>query len=197
MCLCCLYLVTAVAGILDNRPNFETVLKQYHKKIYNLAFRVLGNADEAADLTQETFVKAYNAYSRFNGEGSALYPWLCRIAVNGCKNRFREISRRGQFEALSLDKPLEADGGEFSLDVSDESSDPAGIAQHREMEQMVQRAVTELPQEYRVVVVLRDMQGLSYKEIAEITGQKVDNVKVRLYRGRLILRRRLSNYISD
>lgn len=187
----------AVVSVLDNRPSFETVLKQYHKKIYNLALRVLGNADEAADLTQETFVKAYNAYSRFQGEDSALYPWLCRIAVNGCKNRFREISRRVRFEAVSLDKPLETDSGGLSLELGDDSSDPAGIAEHREMEQMIQCAITELPQEYRVIVVLRDIQGLSYKEIAEATGQKIGNVKVRLYRGRQILRRRLSNYISD
>ncbi len=179
-----------------NNPDFESVLKLFQKKIYNLAYRLLGNPDEAADLSQETFVSAYKAYTRFRGSSDAIYPWLCRIAVNGCKNRFREMARRGQYEILSLDDPLCPEDSSAGLEIGDESSNPASIFEAVELEGKIQEAIMNLPPEFRVVVILRDMQGLSYGEISEVTGVPLDTVKVRLFRGRTILRRRLSGYIS-
>lgn len=173
-------------------PSFETVLRLFHKKVYNLAYRLLGDRDEAADLTQETFVKAYKAYSRFNGASDAVYPWLCRIAVNGCKNRFRELERRNRLEAWSLDGPAKAQ----DIEIGDKSVDPAGIVERRDLEARVQEAIQRLPPEFRVVVILRDMQGLSYKEVADVTGFTLEAVKARLFRGRGILRRRFAPYLE-
>lgn len=173
------------------RPSYEAVLRLYHRKVYNLAYRLLSDADEAADLTQETFVKAYKAYSKFQGTTEAAYPWLCRIAVNCCKNRFKELSRRKQYEAQSLDEPTPG------VPIADGTANPAGIVERRDLEIRIQDAVRALPPEFRIVVVLRDMQGLSYREIAEATGSTLEIVKVRLFRGRAMLRRRLSPYVEE
>lgn len=174
------------------RSSFETVLRLFHRKVYNLAYRLLGDRDEAADLTQETFVKAYKAYGRFNGASDAVYPWLCRIAVNGCKNRFRELQRRNRLEAWSLDGPANAQ----DIEIGDKSVDPAGIVERRDLEARVQEAIQSLPPEFRVVVILRDMQGLTYKEVADATGLTLETVKARLFRGRGILRRRFAPYLE-
>lgn len=179
-----------------NLPGFETILRSFHKRIYNLAYRLLGDFDEAADLTQETFIKAYGAYARFRGAPEGIYPWLCRIAVNSCKNRFKQMSRRSQYEALSLDEPLEAGDSTVELDIGDESADPASIFAQAELGTKIQEAIQALPPEFRVVVILRDMQGLSYKELVEATGLTMETVKTRLFRARGMLRRRLGPYLA-
>ncbi len=178
-------------------PSFESLLQTYHKKVYNLLYRLVGNADDAADLTQETFVRAYGAYPRFRGAASAVYPWLCQIAVNAGKNKFKELSRRSSHEVVSLDEPVgDADSG-FSREVSDDSADPMGLVQRQELESKIQEAIQALPLEYRTVVVLRDMNGLSYKEVADAAGLSMDLVKARLFRARGMLRRRLAGYLED
>lgn len=173
-------------------PSFETILRLFHKKVFNLAYRLLGDHDEAADLTQETFVRAYKAYSRFKGESEAVYPWLCRIAVNGCKNRFREMQRKNRYEGRSLDSCAEAD----AFEIGDSSLDPADVVQRQDLESRVQEAILSLPPEFRIVVILRDMQGLSYKEVADATGLTMETVKARLFRGRGILRRKFAPYLE-
>ena len=180
----------------DSGPSFETVLRLFHKRIYNLAYRLLGNLDEAADLTQETLVKAYKAYPRFRGASEAVYPWLCQIAVNSCKNKFKEMDRRSRHEVVSLDEPIEALDSSVAFEIGDESTNPAGILEQRDLEARILEAIQALPSKLRVVVVLRDMQGLSYREIADATGLTAEIVRARLFRGRGILRRRLTPYIS-
>lgn len=183
--------------ISESHPSFDTVLRQHHRKVYNLIYRLLGDLDEAADLTQETFVKAYGAYPRFRGRSQAIYPWLCQIAVNGCKNKFRELGRRNQYEVLSLDESVETEDSSLGIQIADESANPAELVTQHELEAKIQEAIQALPPEYRVVIVLRDMNGLSYREIADATGLTMDTVKVRLFRARGVLRKRLSQYISD
>ena len=180
----------------NGRPSFETAIRLFHKRIYNLAYRLLGDFDEAADLTQETFVKAYKAYSRFRGTPEAVYPWLCQIAVNGCKDKFKKKSQRGRREILSLDESVEMGDSTMAFQVGDESANPASIYERRELEAKIQEAIQALPPEFRVVIVLRDMQGLSYKEIVDATGLTMETLKGRLFRGRAMLRRRLSPYIG-
>jgi len=185
----------AAAG--DACPSFETVIQLFHKRIYNLVYRLLGDFDEAADLTQETFVKAYRAFPRFRGTLEAVYPWLCRIAVNSCKDKFEEKGRRRQYESLSLDESVEMEDSSLELQVGDESANPAAVYERRELEGKIQEAIQALPPEFRVVLVLRDMQGLSYKEIVDATGLTMEALKGRLFRGRGMLRRRLAPYLGD
>lgn len=177
-------------------PGFDVVIRLYHKKIYNLTYRLIGDLEEAADLTQETFVSAYKAYRRFRGSSEAVYPWLCRIAVNACRNRFKSKSRRVQHEALSLDEHIELEESAVTVQLADESGSPETHLERRELESKVQEAIQSLPPEYRMIVVLRDMHGLSYQEIAESTGVTMETLKTRLFRGRRMLRRRLEHYIG-
>lgn len=177
--------------------SFERILQVYHKKIFNLSYRLLGNTDDAADLTQETFIKAYKSYPRFRGSSSAIYPWLCKIAVNGCKNRFKEIGRRNQYEAFSLDEQIGSDEAGLHFDIGDDSGNPAGVLERKEIETKVQETIQTLPPEFRVVVILRDIVGLSYQEIADTTDLSLELVKVRLFRGRGIIRRCLLPYVDE
>lgn len=181
----------------DSAPGFDAVLRLFNKRLYNFAYRLLGDQDEAADATQEAFVRAYKAYGRFQGSSQAVYPWLCRILLNGCKNRFREMGRRDRYEVLSLDEPLESGESRVDLEPGDLGFDPEGVLERHELEKRIQESISLLPPEYRTVVVLRDMQGLSYKEISEVTGVTMENVKARLFRARTALRRRLQHYIED
>ena len=184
--------LTGIGESSGCNPRFETVLGLFHKKVYNLAYRLLGNHDEAADLTQETFVKAYKAYSRFRGRPEAVYPWLCRIAVNGCKNRFKELERKSRHETLLSNGSLEVN----DIEPGNKSLDPADITERRDLEARVQEAILSLPSEFRVVVILRDMQGLTYKEVADATGLTIETVKARLFRGRGILRRKFAPFLE-
>ena len=177
-------------------PAFDELLRDYHKRVYNLIYRLIGDPDDAADLTQETFVRAYRAYPRFRGSASAVYPWLCRIAVNAGKNKLKEASRRSAHEAGSLDEPVGGGDSAERRGHGDESADPLGLVQAQELGATIQGAIQALPPEFRMVVVLRDMNGLSYKEVAEAAGLSLDLVRTRLFRAREMLRRRLSAYLE-
>ena len=184
------------SGAIGVKPTFEAILQLFHRKVYNLAYRLLGDSDEAADLTQETFVKAYRAYGGFEGTAQSAHAWLCRLAANGCKKSLREIGRRDRYEARSVDDPVGEDSAISGIEVSDGSANPASVFERRDLEAKIQNAILSLPPEFRIVVVLRDMQELSYREIAEATGATLEVVKVRLFRGRAMLRRRLAPYIQ-
>ncbi len=179
--------------------DFDGLVDLYEKPIYNLVLRVFGDAEEAADLTQETFVAAYKAWGSFRGDSTA-YTWLYRIAVNLCKNKFRERDRRRQYEAMSLDESSNADfdtSDPFGERVADRSDTPAEALQRKELRALIEQAMRQLPPDYRIVAVLRDLQGLSYSDIAEAADLSVDVVKTRLARARNMLRRRLGPYLTD
>lgn len=173
---------------------FEEIVDRYQKPIYNLVFRLIGDLDEAADITQDTFVAAFKAFSGFRGE-SSVYTWLCRIAVNRCKNRFRQAERRtaaetavSDFDELlnNADQP-----GRASLE------NPFSVVERRELREHIERAIHSLPHDYRIVAVLRDLNGLTYKQIADVTGLRLEVVRTRLSRARDIVRRKLLGYIRQ
>lgn len=168
---------------------FDELVDRYEKRIYNLIFRLVGDRDDAADLTQETFVAAFKAYGSFRG-GSSTYTWLCRIAMNKCKNRFRARDREREMEGLSL----EVDSLQETV-AAPERYDPEQSLQRAEFRRYVEQAIERLPDDYRVVAVLRDLHGLSYQEIAEVADLSVEVVKTRLARARAMLRRCLEPYM--
>ena len=176
--------------------DFDELVDRYERRIFNLIYRIIGDFDEAADLTQDTFVAAYRAFDNFRAD-SATYTWLYRIAVNVCKNRFRERSRQRGVEALSLDDQemcfIEhvTDGG-----LSEPIPTPEKALEREEMRRLVEEAITDLPEDYRIVAVLRDIHGLTYREIAEAVDLSIDVVKTRLARARGMLRRRLQHYLG-
>jgi RNA polymerase sigma-70 factor (ECF subfamily) len=180
----------------DGHPEFRRLVAEYHGQVYNLIYRYIGDADEAADLTQDTFVCAYRAWARFRGE-SKVYTWLYRIAVNLTKNRLKQLRRRRMAEAVSLDDPITPGDESFEREVEDWSLSPEKALENQELGLFLATQVTRLPGDFREVVVLRDYQGLSYQEIAEVVGCSVKAVKSRLFRARSVLRDKLRRYLRD
>lgn len=173
---------------------FDEIIDIYEKRVFNLIYRLIGDYDEAADLTQDTFVAAYKAFGRFRNE-CGVYTWLCRIAVNRCKNRFRDRDRRRTYEnATSLDS---SDEEWRVVEPAYEEAGPDKTLEQKELRERITEAVMSLPEEYRIVSVLRDLQGMSYQEVAEAAEISLDNVKVRLSRARGMLRRKLAPYFSS
>lgn len=184
----------AIGGIQP--PAFAQVVAENYERIYNVIYRLVNDDEEAADLTQDTFVAAYRAYGRFRHESSA-YTWLYRIAVNLTKNRFEKQQRVGAREAFSLDAPMQLDSDEVARQVEDWALSPERVSENDELGAIVLREVAALKYDYREVVVLRDLEGLSYREIAEVLGCSVEAVKSRLFRARSVLRERLEELLEE
>ncbi|MGC8666757.1 MAG: RNA polymerase sigma factor [Chthonomonadales bacterium] len=183
------------AGEAGKSLTFDALVAAYEKKIFNVVYRILGDYEEAADVTQEVFISAYKAYDRFRGDAK-VFTWLYQIAINHCRNRLRQRGRARALKVESLDEPrASADDVEGpTREIADETFAPEAVLEEKELRERVLRAVETLPPEYREVVVLREMQGLSYNEIAEATHLSLDNVKTRLSRARAMLRRKLEPY---
>ena len=180
----------------DRDLTFDALIDKYEKKIYNLILRHVGDPDEAADLTQDTFVNAFRGFGAFRGECKIL-TWLCQIALNQCKNRFRQRDRRRDWEGPSRDAPTAGEADEQRLlEIPDWKQSPERALETKELQRQVLAAIEQLSPEYRTVVILCDLQGRSYAEIAQIVGLSLETVKTRIHRGRLMIRRKLEAYLK-
>lgn len=160
---------------------FNQLVVSYERVVYNLAYRMVGDPDLAADIAQDTFTSAFRAVGSFRG--GSFKSWVLRIAANACHDHYRRQKRR---PADSLDALQEAPGcGTMLIDHSD---GPEEVALRREMVEYINKGLGALPEEQRLVVILADVQGLSYDEIAEVTRSSLGTVKSRLSRGRAHLR---------
>ncbi len=181
---------------VGSQEAFETLVRLYQAPIYNLAYRILGDSAEASEATQEAFVRIYKGIGRFRGE-CGLKTWIYKIAVSASLNRRRWWKRWKDHVPVSLDNPLPSYGeGPRLLEVPDRGQSPEAVCARRETEQAVQRALDALPAEYRTVIVLRDVEGLTYEEIAETLAISMGTVKSRLWRARSQLRQRLRGLIE-
>lgn len=171
---------------------FDDLVLEYQSLVYALSFRILGDAEDARDATQETFLKIYRHFSRFRGEAS-LKTWICRIAINQARSTERWWRRRHRGSTGSLDAPL----GLNSLIDDDRSigdwleSDtisPEAEVLARERRRHIELGLDDLKKDFRIAVILRDIEGLSYEEIAYVTEVSVGTVKSRIARGREMLR---------
>lgn len=174
--------------------DFNALLDKYHKKIFNVLLRMVGDFHEAADLTQDVFVQAYRALPSFRGD-SKIYTWLYRIAINRGKNRMKQIARGNSVVTGSLDDPIDAEEG-LTRDVPDHSAVPERMLERRELQVVVSEEINNLPPDFRLVVILRDIEGLSYRDMAEVVGISLEAVKSRLFRARSQLRERLRPYLQ-
>ena len=171
---------------------FNRLVEERHADIYALLCRLTEDAEEARDLTQETFLQAFRHLAGFRGDAD-LRTWLYRIAVNQARNRWRWWKRRRRDRTISLDAPA-GDAGDAPLSAglpSRDAGDPEEQALARERERALLAALRTLSRPYREVIVLRDIEGLSYEEVALALEINVGTVKSRLSRGRGELRRRL------
>lgn len=169
---------------------FDTLVIRYSGDVYALLFRLTENAEEAGDLTQETFLSALKAINKFRGEAD-LKTWLFRIAVNESRNRFRWWKRRNRHNTISLDAPTAS--GEQSLHetLSGNGANPEENALRHERETALKKALRGLPDIFREAIILCDIEGLSYEEISVALEINIGTVKSRLARGRDELRRKL------
>jgi RNA polymerase sigma-70 factor (ECF subfamily) len=173
---------------------FAELIAQYHQQIYSLISRSLQDPADAADITQEVFIKVFRSIRNFHGD-SSLRTWLYRIALHEASNQRRWWSRHKRQE-IAMEAPYcmrcEADSEEDPLSLgatlADAGYSPFDFASQQELRQRVEAALREVPQAFRTVVVLREMEGFAYEEIAEILGVNLGTVKSRLTRGRAALR---------
>ena len=175
-------IATAQQGDVDA---FNRLVLAYQNMVYNLAYRILGDGDAAADATQDAFLSAYRAIGRFRG--GSFKAWLLRIVTNACYDQLRVKQRR---PTASLDALLVADpaSGPSSVSFADEAEQPEEYALRQELNRVIQAGIGTLPADQRITLVLSDIQGFSYQEIAEITGVSLGTVKSRLSRARAKLR---------
>lgn len=171
------------AGQRGDVEAFNQLVRLYEGRVYNLCYRMLGDADAAADVTQDTFISAYRNLNRFRG--GMFRSWLLRIATNACYDALRARKRR---PSVSLDAAQEPgdDGPGFDLPDPTESPDEAVL--RRELARAIEIGIAQLPEDQRIVVILSDVQGLAYEEIAAVTNTNLGTVKSRLSRARARLR---------
>ena len=181
----------------DRALSFEQIVAKYTRKVYNLILRHINDREEAEDLTQETFVNAYKSYGTFRGE-CKIHTWLYQIALNQCKNRFRQRDRRRAVEGPSLDAPASgSDDSARTLEIADWDQSPQEVLIRNETYRYVLKAIDSLPDEYRTVIVLCDLEQHSYQQIAQMTSLSLEAVKTRIHRGRLMLRRKVDAYLRS
>lgn len=197
----------AVSAPAESRPTVETQFIERLKRrdaaafdrfvadrsgeIYGLLYRLTENAEEARDLTQETFLRAFQSIDHFRGDAD-LRTWIYRIAINQARNRWRWWRRRKRDATVSLDAPDGPNGQPLNATLrSDRAEDPEQLTLAREREQALRVALTTLGSAYREAVILRDIEGFSYEEIALTLEISIGTVKSRLSRGREELRRKL------
>ena len=174
---------------------FEQLVLNHQRRTFNVAYRILGDYDEALDLTQEVFIQAHRSLGQFRGE-ARFGSWLLAIAVNQCRNRLKHWKRRARSKHDSLSAPIGEEGSDLRRELPDPGTTAVEALEGRQLEELVREEMQHLDEEYRTVLVLRELQGVAYEEIARMLGVPVGTVKSRLHRGRTelreLLRRRLS-----
>lgn len=171
--------------------SFEKIVGAHERKIYNLALRMLGNPDDAKDILQDTFMKVYDHLDKFRGE-ARLSTWIYRIAMNEALMKIR----REKGKMVSIDTFRVTEGEARALDIVDWAERPLDKLLTKELGEEMETAVGKLPEDYRAVFLLRDVEGLSNAEIAKVLEISVPAVKSRLHRARLFLRGELTKYFT-
>ena len=185
-----LFIDKLVAG---DAAAFETLIDRYSSDIYALLFRLTENAEDASDLTQDTFLRVLRSIKSFRGD-SELKTWLFRIAINESRNRFRWWKRRKRGLTISLDATIGDSDTTVSDTLAGRSISPEDSALSHEREYALQAALLDIPDVYREAIVLCDVEGMSYEETAAALGIGIGTVKSRISRGREELRRRLKDF---
>jgi RNA polymerase sigma-70 factor (ECF subfamily) len=177
-----------------DKKAFDRLVLKYQRTVFNVCYRFLGNYDDANDSAQETFVKVYRSLKRFRGD-ARFSTWLYRIAVNTCKNRVGSLAFRMGRKTERIDAPKDEDGDRGGREPASENAYPNGAYERKEKMRRIQKAIDTLPADQKSIVILRDIEGLTYEEIGGITGLRPGTVKSRLSRARHQLRNLLKDVI--
>lgn len=167
---------------------FTALVERYERKVYALAYRMSGNAEDATDLAQEAFIRIWRKLGEFRGD-AAFSTWVYRITANVCLDQRRHERRR---PALSLDAEAETERGPLGRQVADPAAGPDAALEAAELQATIQAEIARLPAEYRAALVLRDLEGHAYQEIADILAVSLGTVKSRISRGRQLLKGRFT-----
>ena len=189
--------VKAVLLCQKGEPDaFEVLVERHQKRMLNVAYRMLGDYEEACDVVQESFLAAYRAIRSFRREAK-FSTWLYGIVVNHARNRIKQTQSRSRHETCAIDDPVELMEGSLQREVPDCGESAVEQLEKKEIEARVQECIGALETEYREVLVLRDIQGFSYEEIGELLKLPDGTVKSRLFRARAAMKDCLVKVLGD
>ena len=166
---------------------FAEIVFHYQKKVFNIAYRMLGNFEEAKDLAQEVFLSVFESIRDLKEE-IKFDAWLTQITLNHCRNRWKYLKRRQYFNSDSLDDPIETEDGMMPKAIVDPSDNPGILYEKKMVQQFIQRGLLKLKEDQRKLMVLRDLQGFSYEEMGELLGLPEGTIKSKLHRARMDLK---------
>ena len=174
-------------ALRTDRSEFDTLVNRCHRQAYNIAYRLTGNHADAEDLTQESFLRAFRFFDKYNRDmpfENWLYRIMSRVFID-------ELRKRPKFKTQSLDQAIETGDSDVQWEIPDYESDPETMVLSDMLDERLQKALNALPEEFKIAVILADVEGLSYEEIADTMHCSLGTVRSRLHRGRKLLRTRL------
>jgi RNA polymerase sigma-70 factor (ECF subfamily) len=176
-----------------DKEAFEELVLCYQKKVFNIAYRMLGNLEEAKELAQEVFLSVFDSIKDLREE-MKFDPWLTQITLNHCRNRWKYLKRRYYFASDSLDDPIETEDGDMPRQIADPSDNPETFYEKKMIQRLIEKGLLKLKEDQRELVVLRDLQGYSYEEIGKLFHLPEGTVKSKLHRARMDLKNILERY---
>jgi RNA polymerase sigma-70 factor (ECF subfamily) len=186
----------------DDLTVFKVLVKRYQHRVYSTAYRLLGNNDEAEEVVQDTFIKVHQNLDKYR-MNAAFSSWIFRIAHNVCMDSLRAKQRRRATSIVSFDPQssvAESDGAfgasQPVAQLADDKPDPSQVLDLSEQTEVVEASLRQLPEAQKTVLILHDIEGFSYQEIAEIVGTSIGTVRSRLHYGRIKLKELLNPYFS-
>ncbi|NIS76227.1 MAG: sigma-70 family RNA polymerase sigma factor [Deltaproteobacteria bacterium] len=175
---------------------FEALVRKHQKRVFNVAYRMVGSYDEASDIAQEAFIAVYRGIKKFEGRAK-FSTWVYTITINTAKNRLSQLKARRAREPASIEDPIRTAGGEIHAEPRSKEPSALDMLETREFEERVKECIDALDTDFREVIVLRDMQGLTYGEICEVLGVPQGTVKSRLFRARDSLKECLKKVMGN
>lgn len=169
--------------------SFELLISSYDKRAYNIAYRIMGNEEDAKDMAQEALLRVFRSIKDFKGQ-SSFSTWLYRIVTNVCLD---ELRKRKNENYISMDSSIQTEEGELHLELCSDKETPEVAYERTEQMELIKSAIRNLNEEYRSVIVLRDIQGFSYEEISNMLDCSLGTVKSRINRARNMLRDKLKS----
>jgi RNA polymerase sigma-70 factor (ECF subfamily) len=179
-----------------NVDAFEVLVGRHQKRMLNIAYRIIGNYDEACEMVQETFISAYKNIRGFKGKAK-FSTWLYAICINLSRNRLRQVRTRQHREPYSVGNPIPLEDGQVAGDPPSSDPSPLDRLEERDVQEKVQGCINALDAEFKEVIILRDIQGFSYDEISDMLKIPEGTVKSRLFRAREGMRDCLKQTMGD